>query len=105
MPITHISYGESGANHSTLIGSPLRKLEEGLAELEEVVATMALMLTGDGQQEAHFTSYIIVKFGFPDAATAKAAWDELNSLKGKLTTNGSVIEVNAALHQAFNKFR
>ena len=105
MPITHIKFGASGATHAQLIAAALNKLESGHEALKDLIATMALMINGDGTQEAHFTSYIITAFGFPDAATAKAGWDELNSIHAKLTTDASVTDVQAALLQAFNKFR
>lgn len=105
MAITHIKYGAAGATHSTLISVAKNRLEEGKGALADLIATMALMINGDGTQEAHFTAYVIDAFGFPDAATAKAAWDELNSVHGKISGDGSVSFVNAALNQFFNKFR
>lgn len=105
MAISHISYGAAGADHAVLITAAKNKLEEGKEALADVIATMALMLNGDGTDEAHFTAYVIDKFGFPDAATAKAGWDELNSVHGKLSGDGNVSFVNAALNQFFNKFR
>ena len=103
MPITHIKH--TGGSHSGLLGTALSNLENGLDGLKDLVATMALMLNGDGTLEAHFTAYIISAFGFTDAAGAKAAWDELNALHAKLTVDTSVTNVHAALQQAFNKFR
>jgi hypothetical protein len=65
---------------------------------------MALMLNGDGTNATHFP-YITTKFGFATDADAKAAWDELNSVLFKLTTDASVSSVNAAILQLFNKLR
>lgn len=49
-------------------------------------------------------AYIQDKYGFPDTATAQAAYDELNSLQAKLNTNASITDMNAAMLQAFAKF-
>jgi tetrahydromethanopterin S-methyltransferase subunit H len=104
MAITHISFNDQ-TNHGRQLRAHLNKLEEAVEGLDDLVKTMALMLDGDGTQSAHFTSYIITKFGFPDAATAKACWDELNSVSFKLQTNASVSDVNAAIKQVVNKHR
>lgn len=103
MPITHIKH--TGGSHDALIRTPLANLESGLDGLKDLIGTMALMLNGNGTDEAHFTAYVIGAFGFADAAGAKAAWDELNSVHAKLTTDAQVTNVHAALLQAFNKFR
>ena len=103
MAITHIKH--TGGSHDALVRNALGNLEIGLQALKNLIATMALMLNGDGTAEAHFTAYVITAFGFTDAAGAKAAYDELNSLHAKLTTDAQVTNVHAALQQAFNKFR
>lgn len=102
MAIGHLEYNR-GTRHGNDLDLLLRSLETGLDGLVDLLAILAQMIDGDGSQAAHFT-YVTEKFGFPDDATAKAAWDELNSLASKLTTDGSVSNVNAALLQAFHKF-
>ena len=103
MAVAHIAFDDQ-TNHGRILRRSLQHLEDGLEELEDLIATIATMIDGDGSQAAHFT-YVTTKFGFSSDANAKAAWDELNSLKFKLTTNASVTDMNAALLQAFNKFR
>lgn len=103
MAVSHLSFNDQ-LTHGRILRSSINKLEEGLEELQDVLATMALMLDGDGSQAAHF-AYATTKFGFSSDANAKAAYDELNSLSAKLTTDASVSNVNAAMLQAFNKFR
>jgi hypothetical protein len=103
MAVAHIDFNH-GSPHGSLLHSGLSGLENALANLNEIKATMQLMIDGDGSQAAHFT-YATDKFGFASDAVAKAAWDELNSVLFKLNTNSSVTDVNAALLQVFNKFR
>lgn len=103
MTVLHIQFNP-GTQHGALLRSPLRKMEESLAEFQEIKGTMALMIDGDGSSPDHF-AYIQEHFGFLNNDVAKAAWDELNSLLFKLTTNASVDNVNAAMLQVFNKFR
>jgi hypothetical protein len=104
MPISHIAYNHSSP-HGHQMAQALQDLDNGLDRLQAVKATMALMIDGDGTNVSHFTQYIVDKYGFADAATAKASWDEINSLLFKLTTNDSVSSVNAAYLQAINKHR
>jgi len=103
MAVNHIAFNDQ-TTHGRLLRRALQQQEEGLQNLNEVIATMALMIDGDGSDATHF-AYATPKFGFTNDAAAKAAWDELNSLAGKLNTDGSVTFVNAAMKQAFNKFR
>lgn len=103
MAVSHITYNQ-GTQHGALLKTALAQLESGLDRGNEILATMARMIDGDGSQAAHF-AYMQAKFGFTDDAGAKAAYEELASLLSKLNTNGSVTDVNAALMQAFAKFR
>ena len=103
MAVAHIAFNDQ-IPHGRIIRRALSQLEEGYEGLVDVIAALALMIDGDGSQAAHFT-YMTAKCGFPSDAVAKLAWEELNSLKFKLTTNASITDMNAALLQAFNKFR
>ncbi len=103
MAVPHINFNQ-GTQHGSLLHSGLSRLEDSLKDLNEIKASMQLMIDGDGSQASHFT-YMTGKFGFTDDAGAKAAWDELNSMLFKLNTDSSVSSVNAAMLQAFNKFR
>jgi hypothetical protein len=69
-----------------------------------IVGTIQAMVIPDG---THDTDYSVIKteFGFPDDATARAAFDEIQAVKGKLNSDASVTFVNAAIAQAINKFR
>ena len=103
MAVSHIAFDDQ-AKHGRLLRRALQQIEEGKDNLDDTIAAMALMIDGDGSQAAHFT-YMTTKFGFASDAASKAAWEELNSLKFKLSTNDSVTDVAAALAQAFAKFR
>lgn len=103
MTVSHILFNDQ-TTHGRLLRRALQQQEEGLQNLIDVLATMQLMIDGDGSDSAQFP-YVTTRFGFTNDAGSKAAWDELNSLKYKLTTNNSVSDVNAALLQVFNKFR
>lgn len=109
MAFAHIQYNP-GLTHGALLKQALAALEGGLDDLKKIHATMQLMIDGDGSSADHFEE-IVTRFGFEgvDAAgartNAKAGFDELSSLLGKLTTDGNVSFVSAALVQAFSKFR
>lgn len=103
MAVSHLYFNETTA-HGRQFRAHLIQTEQGYEGLNDDLAVMARMIDGDGSSADHFT-YMTAKYGFPDNATAKAAWDELNSLMGKLNTDGSVTFVNAALLQVFSKFR
>lgn len=103
MAVQHIGFNDQ-VLHGRLLRRGLQQMEEALDILNDVKATMALMIDGDGTDAAQFT-YMTAKFGFSSNPEAKAAWDELNSLLFKLNTNAQVTDVNAAMLQAFNKLR
>jgi hypothetical protein len=94
----------AGLRHGSLLRSALTSLENGHDALNDVIASMQLMIDGDGSNVSHFNE-MMTRFGFASTTTAKAAWDELNSVRFKLNTNDSVSDVLAALNQAFAKFR
>lgn len=101
--VTHIQFND-GTQHGRILRRALQQLDDGLSNLNDIIATMTMMIDGDGSDAAQFAD-VTAKFGFPDNATSKSAWDELNSLASKLNTDASVSSVNAAMKQAFNKFR
>lgn len=90
--------------HGRLLRHALASLEQGQEGLVDILAAMILMIDGDGSQVTHFDE-VMSRFGFPSTTVAKAAYDELQSVKAKITVDSSVTNVNAALVQAFNKFR
>lgn len=103
MAAPHIYYSKD-ASHAHLISRPLDFLEKGLDFLNAGTGSLQLMIDGDGSQAAHY-AYMNGKIGTATDADAKALYEELLSLKGKLTTDASVSNVHAALRQAFNKLR
>jgi hypothetical protein len=103
MPVQHIGFDKT-SQHGNRLFSHLNRLEIGLEGLNDELATMSLMIDGDGTSDTHFT-YMTSKYGFTDNATAKAAFEEMSSFLAKLNTDNSVTNVSSALLQAFNKFR
>lgn len=102
MAVSHISYTKTSP-HGHLLAKALDDLRGGFNGLNLIFNTFNMMKDGDGSQASHFV-YAADKFGFPDTTTAKAAYDELNSLQSKLNTNSSISDLNAAMLQAFHKF-
>lgn len=103
MAVQHLYFART-VQHGAQLHAALEQFERSFTTLNEIRGTMALMIDGDGSQAAHF-DYMTEKFGFASSAIAKSAWDELNSMLFKLNTNSSVDSVNAAMLQAFSKFR
>jgi hypothetical protein len=103
MPTTHITF-----NPATSGGSRIRQLlsniENGQSLILQELATFNTLIDGDGSSAAMFTAAASY-YGFSDNANAKASWDELNSLSGKLNTDASVTSVMSAIKQAANKHR
>lgn len=85
--------------------SAVHKIVEGFLELQAQRAVMIQYRDGDGSQASHY-DLLAADGGFTagdyaDAnAAAKAAFDELDSFYSKLSGDGSVSNVNAAMFQA-----
>src|SRR5262245_54744953 len=99
MAIGHISYDKNSVE-GQLLANTLAHLEQGLDGLKHVRDTMIQMRDGSTS-----TTYIVGKFGFPDTAAADAAFAEIDSAVGKLTTDAQVTNVATALKQLQDKFR
>lgn len=102
MAVGHYNIGLG--SHSNLLKGALTALEQAYEGMKDVIAVGPQMIDGDGSDAAHFT-YFAEKFGFATNAIAKAAWEEFQSLYSKFSGDGSVSNVNAAMLQAFAKFR
>lgn len=103
MAVTHIKFNDQ-TNLGRRIRRALQQLEEGREELRDVISSMATMIDGDGSEATHF-GYATTEGDFVSDAVTKAAFEELNSLYSKMNSDNSVSFVDAALTQAFNKFR
>ena len=103
MAVSHITFNDQ-LQHGRLLRRGLTQFEEGLETLNDLKAFLDQAKDGDGSDAAHFT-YATLKMGTTSDAQTKALYDELASLLFKLNTNSSVTDVNAALLQAFAKFR
>jgi hypothetical protein len=102
MAVNHILFSTS-TQFGAALSSAVKRFETSFGNLNELHATLALMIDGDGSDAAHF-AYMATALGSTNAA-AKAAYDELSSFLFKLNTNASVTDVNAALRQVANKLR
>lgn len=103
MAISHLQFNDQ-LQHGRILRRVLNAGEALLDEGNDLLATIPTMIDGDGSSAAHFAE-VVTRFGFADTATAKLAWEEFQSMMSKVTGNGSVSSVNAALVQAFGKFR
>lgn len=114
MAISHLQFNRSTYHGSLLAqGLALETAREQLIKARDVMLTM--IDGGDASNVANFDE-VVRKFGVegwvadnaPTTAqrtTAKAIYDELSSAISKITTDGSVSSVQAALLQLFNKLR
>jgi hypothetical protein len=102
MAYSHLYFNDQ-TNHGRLLRSCLQQMQGSHDGLVNLLSIMTTMIDGDGSSATQFGE-VVTRFGFPDTATAKAAWDELNSLQSKFSGDGSVSFVNAAMKQAFSKF-
>lgn len=103
MSFSHLYFSNSG-QYGSMLRSALSQTETGIEQLGRVISVMNTMLGGDGSLDAHFTE-ITGRFGFPDDATSRSAWNELNSAWSKISVDTDVTFVNTALNQLFNKLR
>jgi hypothetical protein len=103
MAFAHI-YVDQTKPHGAQLRNMLNQLENGRNQLLALVDCIVTMIDGDSAVAANYGE-VASRFGFPDTTTAKAAFDELNSLKSKLATDADVTNVQAAMLQAFSKFR
>lgn len=67
-----------------------------------LLSAMGHMIDGDGSSDTHFAEMVTLGI-FATNADAKASYDELQSVNGKLTTDASVTSVQAALLQVCAK--
>jgi len=103
MAFNHIHF-----NDQTQYGRSLRRMlsmsEESDDLMRDVRDMMIQMRDGDGSQDAHYAE-LTARFGFPNDASARAAFEELDSAYSKTSGDGSVSNVRAARDQLFNKLR
>jgi hypothetical protein len=103
MAAAHIHFDDQ-TQYGRKLRRALQLMEEGDDLLADVRDMMIQMRDGDGSNAAHY-ALLVTRMGFPDNATAKAAFDELDSAFSKTSGNGSVSNVRAARDQLFAKMR
>lgn len=97
-------YFDENTKYGRLLRKGLNQLEEGPYTLNQVIASMSEMVTGDGTDSSQFDE-VTLRFGFDNNTDAKAAWDEIQSCMAKLNTNDSVTSVLAARSQLVSRLR
>ncbi len=99
MSVSHITF-----DRNTPYGQTLRKaldqFEVGFLTLQELRNTMVQM-----EDTGVFTTYAVAKFGTTDVAGMTALFGELDACLAKLTTDGSVSSVFAAINQLLARLR
>lgn len=116
MAFAHIHFNKNtqyGAKLSTF----LTRMEVALDDFADVRDLVLQMIDGDGSDISHFDE-VVKRFGFSDydvmtnnvptdaqRTVARNAWLEMDSAYSKISGNGSVSNVNAALLQLFAKLR
>jgi hypothetical protein len=108
MAVTHITLGTTNA--ATRLRNVLINLEGLVNSVQDELNTLQTMLTGDGSDPVQFdvvvAAYGIVAIpGSSANISAKALWDELNSLNSKVNSDAAVSAVHTAIVQAANKVR
>lgn len=86
------------------LGRDFDALESAIQGLIAEHDTMVQMLSGADTDPASFSAHVAA-YGFTSTADAKAAFDELGALIGKLNTDASVSGVKSAIAQALARFR
>ena len=103
MAFAHIHF-----NDQLQYGRSLRRMLQMMEESDDLVAdvrdVMIQMRDGDGSVATHYAE-CTTRFGFASDASAKAAFDELDSAYSKTSGDGSVSNVRAARDQLFAKLR
>jgi hypothetical protein len=97
MAVEHIAFDDT-TTHGRQLRSCLQQIEDGFTGLTDLFAVMGLMRDGE-----KVTSYLVGKFGFPDIATAQAAYDDLANLQQGLTTPEATAFMQHLI-QTFRKF-
>lgn len=103
MAFQHLQFS-STTEYGSRLRLALRDVENGLDALVKSRDTMTFMIDGDGSLASQFAE-VASRYQFTDNATAKAAWDELNSYLGKETGDGTTDHVDTARKQLMNKLR
>ena len=104
MALNHITFNDQ-LTHGRKLRALVNNLEDAFDQCPKMLATMLEMMTGDGTLEAHFDAYLISKFGFTNAATAKACFDLLKAYNDKVDTNASVTNVKATIKNLLDRTR
>ena len=101
--MSHFHFDDQ-TSYGRMLRRTLQMSEEADDLLADVRDVMIQMRSGDGSDAAHYAE-VQSRFGFVSNATAKSAFEELDSAYSKTSGNGSVDNVRAARDQLFAKLR
>jgi hypothetical protein len=114
MAISHLQFNDATA-HGRLLRSWLNAAEVVIDTGDDIIRKMPTMIDGDGSSIAHFDEVVrrlgvggwVADNAVTDAQRiiAKALWDEFQSAYSKVSGDGNVSAVNAALKQIIAKCR
>jgi hypothetical protein len=104
MPINHVTFNDQ-LPHGRMARAVINKLEEACDGLLDVYNCMKEMLDGDGSQEAHFTAYVLSKYGFSSAADAKVFFDGVKNISDRVNTNAASSNNAATIQALINRTR
>ena len=101
MASTNIDFDRSN-QFGQEIKAYLNALRKANQDGPNILTAIVHMVDGDGSQEAHFAE-LVAKGIYPTTADAMASYNEIASVNAKLTTDGSVTSVDAAIKQVCAK--
>lgn len=116
MAFAHIHFNQ-GTQYGAKLRQVLNLMEQSDDQLADVRDAMVQMRDGDGSSNVHYAE-VTRRYGFGDYdvttnnaptdaqnATARAAFEEIDSAYSKTSGNGSVSSVRSARDQLFAKLR
>ncbi len=101
MAATNLTYDRQAVGISACLNGMIQ-IRNGRDMMRNGIAELQTMISGDGSQDSHYANMATV-CGFPDGATARASWNELNSMYAKISQDGSTDSVATAITQCCAK--
>ncbi len=98
---TNLTYNRQAVGIQACVNGMLQ-IRNGRDLLRNGISELQCMIDGDGSQDSHYANMATV-CSFPDAATAHASWNELNSMYAKVSQDGSTDTVATAITQCCSK--
>ena len=103
MAFAHIHFNDQN-QYGRQLRRMLQMMEESDDAMKDVRDMMVQMRDGDGSLDIQYLE-CTTRFGFVDNASARAAFEELDSAYSKTSGDGSVANVRTARDQLYAKLR